>query len=49
MFPLKNEELVGKISQPMLFINTQTFHIAANVEAMSKLLETSTSNMFTIK
>lgn len=36
MFPIKEENLVGKIKQPLLFINTQTFHIAQNVKAMEK-------------
>lgn len=38
MFPIKDHGLVGKVDQPLLFINTQTFHIASNVKAMSKYL-----------
>ncbi|XP_030746400.1 platelet-activating factor acetylhydrolase-like [Sitophilus oryzae] len=50
MFPVKNENLEEKITQPLLFINTQTFHIAANVDAMSKLLSSDcVRNMYTIK
>ncbi|XP_076275882.1 platelet-activating factor acetylhydrolase-like [Rhynchophorus ferrugineus] len=51
MFPVKSEHLEEKVQQPLLFINTQTFHIAANVEAMSKLLHASETRriMYTIK
>lgn len=49
MFPIKGEELAGKISQPLLFINTQTFHLAVNVEAMSKLIDGDRTEMYTIK
>ncbi|XP_066250052.1 platelet-activating factor acetylhydrolase-like [Euwallacea similis] len=49
MFPVKGERLEEKINQPMLFINTQTFHIAANVEAMSKLIKIPNREMYTIK
>lgn len=49
MFPIKGEELAGNISQPLLFINTQTFHLAINVEAMSKLIDGDRTEMYTIK
>jgi len=48
MFPVKNEKLEEKVTQPLLFINTQTFHIDANVEAMSKLTHLKESKMYTI-
>ncbi|XP_039287459.1 platelet-activating factor acetylhydrolase [Nilaparvata lugens] len=35
MFPLKDETDL-KIKQPMIFINTQTFHIPSNLQALQK-------------
>lgn len=48
MFPIKDEELHTKVHQPILFINTQTFHIESNVKAMAKLLKNN-NKMYTIK
>ncbi|KAJ8986162.1 hypothetical protein NQ317_005636 [Molorchus minor] len=48
MFPIKNENLEEKIEQSLLFINTQTFHIASNVKAMAKLLDRDNRKMNTI-
>lgn len=49
MFPIKNEELHKKVHQPILFINTQTFHIEANVKAMEKFLTNDNRKMYTIR
>lgn len=38
MFPIKDYHLYEKIDQPLLFINTQTFHIKTNINAMEKYL-----------
>ncbi|KAJ8936369.1 hypothetical protein NQ314_012388 [Rhamnusium bicolor] len=48
MFPIKNERLEDSIEQPLLFINTQTFHIESNVKAMSKFLANDDRKMYTI-
>lgn len=37
MFAIKNEAL--KISQPLLFLNTQTFHIKSNLAALKKIID----------
>lgn len=47
MFPVKNEDLHEKIKQSLLFINTQTFHVAANVKYLEKFHK-EPNNMFTI-
>ncbi|XKL62109.1 hypothetical protein PGB90_001942 [Kerria lacca] len=47
MFPLKGEQL--EISQPMLFINTQTFHLEANIKIMKKYAELSQNTLYTMK
>lgn len=49
MFPIKDEELYKRIQQPILFINTQTFHIESNVKAMVKFLTNDNRKMYTIK
>lgn len=49
MFPIKDEELYKKVQQPILFINTQTFHIESNVKAMAKFLTNDNRKMYTIK
>lgn len=49
MFPIKNEDLEESIEQPLLFVNTQTFHIKQNVNAMSKFLKSDDRKMYTIK
>ncbi|KAL1494972.1 hypothetical protein ABEB36_010471 [Hypothenemus hampei] len=50
MFPVKNEQLESTITQPLLFVNTQTFHIEANIQSMSKLMDAKKEHqMFTIK
>ncbi|XP_018572036.1 platelet-activating factor acetylhydrolase-like [Anoplophora glabripennis] len=49
MFAVKNEDLEVKIDQPLLFVNTQTFHIKQNVNAMSKFLTRDDRKMYTIK
>lgn len=52
MFPLKEEKDL-KINQPIVFINTQTFHIPSNLEAMKAFLkkpsESTERTLFTIK
>lgn len=49
MFSIKNDNLYEKIKSPLIFINTQTFHISTNVAAMKKYLESCTENqMYTI-
>ncbi|KAF5270186.1 hypothetical protein FQR65_LT05666 [Abscondita terminalis] len=49
MFPIKDEEgLVESVTQPLLFINTQTFHISSNVEAMKQLLTSEDRHMYTL-
>lgn len=37
MFPIKNETL--QISQPLLLLNTQTFHIKSNLAALKKIID----------
>lgn len=49
MFPIKNERLEETIRQPLLFVNTQTFHIKQNVNAMAKFLNSDDRKMYTIK
>lgn len=49
MFPIKDEELHKKVHQPILFINTQTFHIESNVKAMAKFLTNDNNKMYTMK
>lgn len=49
MFPIKDEELHKKVQQPILFINTQTFHIESNVKAMEKFLTDDNKQMYTIR
>lgn len=39
MFPLKPEQLLN-INQPILFINTQTFHIPANINLLYQYFST---------
>ncbi|KAH0816648.1 hypothetical protein GEV33_006141 [Tenebrio molitor] len=48
MYPIKNDKLDEKLEQPMIFINTQTFHIASNTQAMSQFLTGSHRSMYTI-
>lgn len=49
MFPLKSEEeQMSKISQPILTINTQTFHNSPNVKMMEKYLLKPENEMYTI-
>lgn len=50
MFPLKEEDLV--IKQPLLFINTQTFHIESNIKVIEKYLNDTAGvsrDIYTIK
>ncbi|XP_050311173.1 platelet-activating factor acetylhydrolase-like [Anthonomus grandis grandis] len=50
MFPIKNESLREKLAgRPVIFINTQTFHIAANVRAMAEFANKENVEMYTIK
>ncbi|KAJ8923120.1 hypothetical protein NQ315_001673 [Exocentrus adspersus] len=49
MFPIKNEDIEAKIDQPLLFVNTQTFHIKSNVKVMSRFLRHSGTKIYTIK
>lgn len=48
MFPIKTEGLPEKLNQPLLFINTQTFHIVPNANAMNKYLNGDNREMYTI-
>ncbi|XP_031353708.1 platelet-activating factor acetylhydrolase-like isoform X2 [Photinus pyralis] len=49
MFSIKGEKsIVEGTTQPLLFVNTQTFHISANVKAMEKYLINADRHMFTI-
>ncbi|KAI4456551.1 platelet-activating factor acetylhydrolase [Holotrichia oblita] len=49
MFPIKNDNLNDKITQPLIFINTQTFHIATNVAIMQKFMsQDKNTEMYTI-
>ncbi|XP_026471874.1 platelet-activating factor acetylhydrolase-like [Ctenocephalides felis] len=42
MFPLKDmKALPERVTQPMIFINTQTFHIASNLAVMEKFTQNS--------
>ncbi|XP_060522392.1 platelet-activating factor acetylhydrolase-like isoform X2 [Cylas formicarius] len=49
MFPVKGERLEEKVRQPLLFVNTQTFHIGSNVDAMAKMLTNADSEIYTIR
>lgn len=50
MFPLKSEQIDKRVNHPLLFVNTQTFHIASNVRSLQPLLEGSSQrDMFTIR
>jgi hypothetical protein len=55
MFPLKEElNLPNTIQQPLLFINTETFHVAANFNAVKKYTDSTPDKcgertVFTIK
>ncbi|XP_075209992.1 platelet-activating factor acetylhydrolase-like [Lycorma delicatula] len=52
MFPLKEEKDL-EVTQPLLFVNTQTFHIPSNLEAIKTYLkkpsESTARTLFTIK
>lgn len=48
MFPIKEQNLAEEVKQPLLFVNTQTFHIKTNVEAMEKFLINDDRQMNTI-
>ncbi|KAJ3646815.1 hypothetical protein Zmor_024385 [Zophobas morio] len=48
MYPIKDDNLPEKVQQPLVFINTQTFHIVSNVQAMSKYLTNNDRTMYTI-
>lgn len=52
MFPIKDmPELTHEIKQPLLFVNTQTFHISSNVKALKSLLiaDEKARSMYTIR
>lgn len=52
MFPIKDmAELPLEIKQPLLFVNTQTFHISSNVKALKTVLDADKGSrkMYTIK
>ncbi|CAG9830687.1 unnamed protein product [Diabrotica balteata] len=50
MFPIKDDDLHDKIfGKPVLFINTETFHIATNVNAMAKFMTNQKLQMYTIR
>ncbi|CAH1154660.1 unnamed protein product [Phaedon cochleariae] len=49
MYPIKNENLDSIIKVPILFVNTQTFHIGANVKMMEKFLSNENSKMYTLR
>ncbi|KAF2883062.1 hypothetical protein ILUMI_23108 [Ignelater luminosus] len=49
MFPIKSENgILENTTQPLLFVNTQTFHIGSNVTAMEKFLTNEHRQMYTI-
>lgn len=49
MFPVKEEKLDEILNdKPLIFINTQTFHIRMNVKGMETLLNTDRKEMYTI-
>lgn len=48
MFGIKGENIIEEVKQPLIFINTQTFHIRPNVKIMEKYLK-NTDKMYTIK
>lgn len=49
MYPIKDDNLEEKIDKPLLFINTQTFHIKTNVNAMAKFMTKDKLEMYTIR
>lgn len=55
MFPVKDERLGERVRQSLLFVNTQTFHIASNVRSLWPLLDSPTAgadaerSMYTIR
>lgn len=48
MFPIKQEIIVEKVTQPLLFINTQTFQISTNITAMEKFLTNDQTEIYTL-
>ncbi|KAF5287482.1 hypothetical protein FQA39_LY04110 [Lamprigera yunnana] len=49
MFPIKEEEdLISEVTQPLLFVNTQAFHIVPNLKVMQKFLTNDDRQMHTI-
>ncbi|KAL3272682.1 hypothetical protein HHI36_014146 [Cryptolaemus montrouzieri] len=48
MFSIKDDKLYEQIKQPLIFINTQTFHISSNTEAMSRYMTNNNREMYTI-
>lgn len=48
MYPLKSEYDL-KINKPMLFINSQTFHIYANIQLMKAYSDLPNSQLYTIR
>lgn len=49
MYPIKEEHLDSKVTKPLIFVNTYTFHIVNNVKAMEPYLTgEKTRRMFTI-
>ncbi|CAH1100663.1 unnamed protein product [Psylliodes chrysocephalus] len=49
MFPIKNENIHEIVDIPLLFVNTQTFHIDSNVKAMAKFMTKNNREMYTIR
>lgn len=48
MYGIKEENLHEKLNQPLIFINSQTFHNKPNVIGMSKFLGKANREMYTI-
>lgn len=48
MYGIKEEDLHEKIDQPLLFVNSQTFHNKPNVVGMEKFLGKENREMYTI-
>lgn len=48
MYSIKEENLHEKLDQPLIFVNSQTFHNKPNVIGMAKFLNKENREMYTI-
>lgn len=48
MYSIKDENLHEKLEQPLIFVNSQTFHNKPNVVGMEKFLGKENREMYTI-